>query len=130
MAEESAIERWVTKHALEDYGVESTKFGYDGWPDRLFWVPAPLLLIEFKAPGEQPGPRQSYRINKLKRLGYDVEVHNNRESALEAIIKRVKRARHHARGTVQTATAEVGTARVPEEGGQVPHRARVRRPVP
>lgn len=88
---EATIEQWVKEQAKVRYGVESAKWGKDGWPDDLFFVPGGKpLVIEFKAPGEPPMPRQAYRIQFLRRLGYDVEVHDDREKALESIRARVE----------------------------------------
>jgi hypothetical protein len=91
MAAESQIERRVCEKIEQDYGVENTKFGYDGWPDRIFWLPdGRPFFIEFKAGGETPDPRQKHRIDRLRKLGYDVEVHDDYQTAYSAIESRVK----------------------------------------
>jgi hypothetical protein len=88
---EATIERWVEKQAKIRHGIESAKWGQDGWPDRVFFLPGGKpLVIEFKAPGEAPSERQAYRVGFLQQLGYDVEVHDDREQALEAIRSRVE----------------------------------------
>lgn len=57
-----------------------------GWPDTLFLIPGGRpLFIEFKWPGERPEPKQVYMITLLHNLGYDVQVHDNVEEALDAI---------------------------------------------
>lgn len=87
---EATIERWVTVQARARYGVESVKWGQDGWPDRVFLLPeGKPLLIEFKAPGGVLSPRQKHRIEALQRVGYDVQVHDDRERALAAIAWRL-----------------------------------------
>jgi len=96
MGAESALERAVARDAHTGYGVESLKFtplGETGIPDRWFLIPGGRpFLIEFKAPGEEPKPKQDYWIAKLRRLGYDVEVHDTYEGALEAIVLRLRKA--------------------------------------
>lgn len=88
---EASIERWVTEKAVSQYGVQSAKWGVSGWPDRVFLLPGGKpLLIEFKAPGAALMPRQAYRADFLKRMGYDVECYDNRDLALKAIGDRVR----------------------------------------
>ena len=93
--------------------------GQRSWPDRTFWIPlqspsattkaladeaeewqasghkshlrifATPFLIEFKRPGEEPTPLQWDTIKHLRAAGYDVEVHDSKESAIAAIQKRL-----------------------------------------
>ena len=66
---EAKVERKVCDDALKKLGVPSFKWGVDGWPDRIFLIPGGRpFFIEFKAPGEEPNPRQAFRI-KCLRLG-------------------------------------------------------------
>ena len=88
---ESPIETWVVAQARAN-GIESIKLqapygrGETSYPDRQFFVPGGRpLLIEFKRPGDDPDPKQEYIHGLLRTLGYDVQVHDNRETALEAI---------------------------------------------
>lgn len=91
---ESKVERPVCRVAEQELGVTQTKLvtpGDTGWPDRIFWLPGGRpFLIEFKAPGEEPTPLQQHRIGHLKKLGYDVEVHDDEDTALQAIRKRLE----------------------------------------
>lgn len=91
---EAKIEQWVCDQAFKLYLVEAIKLnlgGNNGWPDRLFWIPGGRpFLIEFKRPGEPAEPLQGYIHAKLKKLGYDVEVYDDRDTALEAIRRRVE----------------------------------------
>jgi len=88
MAAESKIEQTVCARALREYGVENIKLRANGWPDRLFLIPGGrALMIEFKAPGLTPEPLQVYVHGKLKKLGYQVETHDNVDQALQAIAK-------------------------------------------
>lgn len=91
---EAKIERWVCAQAEARYGVISIKLGISGWPDRMHLIAGGRpFLIEYKAPGQAPRPRQDERIKTLERLGYDVEVHDNRDEAIAAIERRVFNAK-------------------------------------
>ena len=69
----------------------------EGWPDRLFLIPGgQALFIEFKAPGERPSPLQQYRIDYLKAIGFQVEVHDDADKAIQSIAKRSKAAGQRA----------------------------------
>ena len=93
---ELPIEKWVVDEAAKR-GVQSLKLGhrYDtGWPDRIFWIPGGRpLMIEFKRPGEFLEPKQEYLCGVLRTLGYEVEIHDNRERALAAIFHALDAAR-------------------------------------
>lgn len=60
-------------------------------PDYIFWIPggAPLL-IEFKRPGTTPTPLQTHTYEQYMKLGYDVQVHDTKESAIQALKYRIK----------------------------------------
>lgn len=90
---EATVEQWVCDEAWTRHGVPNLKLGQHGWPDRLFLIPGGRpLLIEFKAPGEEPRPRQAERHRTLRKLGYDVEVHDDKAQALEAVLTALRRA--------------------------------------
>lgn len=92
---ESKIERRVCRDAKRLLGVLSEKFKAinNGYPDRIFLIPGGKpLFIEFKAPGEEPGPLQLYRHEILRKLGYQVEVHDDYEIAFQAISNAVETA--------------------------------------
>lgn len=86
---ESSIQADTCRDALKLYGIRYSKLvtpGDTGWPDDLFWIPGGRpLLVEFKKEGEEPRPKQVHVHKILKDLGYDVETHDNRESALASI---------------------------------------------
>lgn len=46
-------------------------------------------MVEFKRPGEVPTPLQTVSIRQWQQDGYDVEVHDTKESAIAAIQKRM-----------------------------------------
>lgn len=95
---ETDIEEWVVDQAAL-LGVPSLKLnlkGNRGWPDRIFLIPGGRpLFIEFKRPGEEPRKLQQQRHRILRKLGYDVEVHEERHAALDAV--RQARDRAHPR---------------------------------
>lgn len=79
---------WARRH-----GCRCTKLqgmGNRAEPDYLFRIPGGRpFLIEFKRPGECPTPLQTVSINSWLADGYDVEVHDTKESAIAAIKKRM-----------------------------------------
>tara|TARA_B100000678_G_scaffold287994_2_gene295609 strand:+ start:16947 stop:17279 length:333 start_codon:yes stop_codon:yes gene_type:complete len=90
---EKRIEGNVVKRALYELQIASIPvkllLGSDtGWPDQLFLLGfGRVLFIEFKDPDGALEPKQIYKIQILKDLGYDVQVHDNEEQALEAIAR-------------------------------------------
>lgn len=89
---ESKIERDACGDALHKLRVPNMKMlhtgGETGWPDRIFFIEGGRpLLVEFKRPGEKDdtSPRQEYIHSILRELGYDVQVHDNEDEALEAV---------------------------------------------
>lgn len=89
---EATVENKVVKDA-KAIGVLSIKMKLSldaGWPDRLFLTPLRPFWIEFKLPGEPPRPLQDYKIGILRGLGYDVEVHDDYDEAMNAIRRRLK----------------------------------------
>jgi hypothetical protein len=90
---ESSIERSVARRCRVK-SVKLKDLGAAGYPDRLFFVPGGRpLLIEFKRPGEVPGPLQEYTHRQLRRLGYQVEVYDDIATALRAIARAVAAAK-------------------------------------
>ncbi len=86
---ESRIERAVCKRALSEMGIDNIKLapaGKNGFPDRMFFIPGGRpLLIEFKKPGEDARPLQKGRARILGDLGYNVEICDDEEKALNLI---------------------------------------------
>jgi hypothetical protein len=92
--DEITLERTVCRRMLEEYGVSNIKINTmsnTGYPDRLFFIPGGKpLLVEFKAPGEELKPKQAHIHRNLKRLGYNVQVHDNEAEAIKAIVKMMR----------------------------------------
>lgn len=77
-------------------GVENLKLnvqGSVGWPDRMFLVPGGRpLFIEFKRPGAKPRAVQMHIHDRLRELGYQVEVHDDIGEAVKSIARAVEAA--------------------------------------
>ena len=86
---EKHIEREVVSRA-KLRGITSIKLNTEsgrGWPDRMFLIPGGRpLFIEFKRPGGRVSPRQTMIHDRLQKLGYDVEVHDDVDEAFRSII--------------------------------------------
>jgi len=94
---ERLIEKRTVAKAQKEFKITALKLnvaGRRGYPDRMFLIPGGKpFFIEFKRPGSVPTSLQSYTIKNLQNLGYDVEIHNNVEEALQAIGRRMEAAR-------------------------------------
>lgn len=94
---EASIENQACDRIMALYGITNLKLnlrGNNGWPDRIFFIPGGRpLLIEFKRPGEEPEPLQRHRHDLLKRLNYDIEVHDTVDGAVRAVAKALAAAR-------------------------------------
>ena len=92
--QEKRIEVNVCKAALLDLRIANIPLKLhlgtqNGWPDRLFLLGhGAVLFIEFKDPykGELE-PLQIRNHEMLRSLGYNVQVHDNKVDALEAITR-------------------------------------------
>lgn len=83
--------RWATKNSVK----VKTKLRSERL-DRWFLLPGGRpFIIEFKRKDKKPSKLQEHEINELKRLGYDIEVHECAEEAIAAIKKRVEATRLH-----------------------------------
>ncbi len=91
---ETTVETKVVKAVKDRWQVHGIKLElrHDaGWPDRLFAIPGGKpFFVEFKAFGKTLQPLQEKRIADLKDWGYDVEVHDTYDGAMEAIRVRVE----------------------------------------
>lgn len=78
---------WARAH-----GCRATKLqgpGNRSQPDYIFRIPGGRpFLIEFKRPGEVPTPLQARTIGEWLADGYDVEVHDTKETAIAALKNR------------------------------------------
>lgn len=86
---ESTVEKKVCKYAKDKLGIINIKVkaaGKRGYPDRMFFIPGGKpLFIEFKKPGEDARPLQKYIHRILGDLGYEVQVHDDFQKAINII---------------------------------------------
>lgn len=133
---ESSIERAACARVRKLYGVESVKLnigGNAGYPDRLFLIPGGRpLFVEFKRPGGKLTKMQKHVHGKLRRAGYDVQVHDDVAKAVGAVFLKCGTA-GYLREQFSTAqyvdlrnaewAAALDAARRPKARGKVPRRA-------
>lgn len=85
-----------------------------GWPDRMFIIPGGRpLFVEFKRPGEEPEPKQEHIHEVLKKLGYNVEVHDSVDGVVSAVTRALEAA-HRAKERDEVSTR----TRVRNSGGR------------
>lgn len=81
---EKDIESYLVRRVREAGG-RAYKFvspGNDGVPDRLICLPGgAAVFAELKAPGQKPRPLQMVQIERLRALGFRVEVVDSRAGA-------------------------------------------------
>ena len=88
MVRERDIERKLKKR-VEGMGGICFKFlsGESGVPDRLcLFYPGRVVFVELKRPGEKPRPLQQRQIDKIRKLGFRVEVIDS-EQGIEELIQ-------------------------------------------
>lgn len=99
---ESQIESTVAARALSELGVFSIKIKAAqerGYPDRLFLIPNGVpLFIEFKRRGKKPEPYQTMIHKRLRHANYQVQVHDDIESAMQSIRAAMEASAVHAQG--------------------------------
>jgi hypothetical protein len=62
-----------------------------GWPDMMVvWECGGVLFVEFKRPGEKPRRIQEHVHKLLRSLGFEVQVHDNIDTAVEQITGYIK----------------------------------------
>jgi hypothetical protein len=85
--QEARTEKKVCDYLLKQSGITNSKLAIGGgYPDRIFWAPGGRpILVEFKAPGEVPEPRQLEVHKRLRALGYEVQVHDEFNAAIHGI---------------------------------------------
>ena len=92
---EKDIERRVCEK-VKQFGILNIKMSTHtetGWPDRMFVIPGGRpLFIEFKVPGGKLSKRQFYIHKVLEVFGYQVQTHDNEESAIRAISEAIRSA--------------------------------------
>jgi len=87
MVRERDIERKLKKR-VEGMGGICFKFisSVSGVPDRLVLMAGGrIVFVELKRPGEKPRPLQQRQIEKIRKLGFRVEVIDSEEGIEELI---------------------------------------------
>ena len=96
---ERDIERKLKKR-VESTGGWCLKFlsSVSGVPDRICLFPyGRIIFVELKRHGEHPRPLQIKQINKIKKLGFRVEVIDS-ELGIEELIKSVEDGKENNKG--------------------------------
>lgn len=80
---ESSIEQdsWKIAESRGWFRVKIMRTSKCGFPDHYFIRNGITILVEFKAPGEQPSPQQKKRIWQLRKHGARVEIIDNVKQA-------------------------------------------------
>jgi hypothetical protein len=82
--------QWSRETGTPVHYLKLTILGNRGWPDRiLLWKNKGVMFVEFKRPGEEPRKLQLYVHELLTSLGFEVQVHDNVDVAVEAIKAKV-----------------------------------------
>lgn len=76
---ESSVEKAFVRKC-DKLGVWQIKVGMDAMPDRL--AISKTVWVEFKRPKEVPRKNQEVTIDRLRKLGYRVEVIDNSKDAI------------------------------------------------
>ena len=84
---ESPVVKWAKKA-----GIKVKKKVFADQLDRWFFFPSGHLYIqEYKVPGKKLTPLQQMEIEELLQLGFDVEVHDDKDTAIAALRLRAAR---------------------------------------
>lgn len=85
------LKKWLRQTGIWGEYLKLSVLGFRGWPDRLIvWEGGNVLFIEFKQPGEEPRALQVYVHEKLRKMGFTVEVHDDRAIALDSIKAKIR----------------------------------------
>lgn len=91
--------KWAKAQGIEHQRMSFARGVKRAFPDDCFLVPGGRpLFIEFKAPGEEPTPLQTYRGCRLLELGYDICWTDCPDQARREILSRMGAAPLHAAG--------------------------------
>lgn len=86
MANEKLIEKNLKKgvEKLDGWCIKFWPLSLGGFPDRIILIPfSKIFFVELKSTGEQPEPLQKVQINRLRRMGFRVDVIDRQEQLNE-----------------------------------------------
>ena len=82
----SRLNQWARDKGIKLSYLKLTIPGNRGYPDRLILADGGrAIFVEFKRPGEVPRKLQVYTHEWLKELGFEVQVHDTVDGAMEKI---------------------------------------------
>ena len=82
---------WAKEHGRQLEVIKLKAAGSKGLPDRLLlWDGGGVLFVEFKQPGKKPTKYQLHIHDTLRRLGFEVQVHDNIAIAVEQITAKIQ----------------------------------------
>jgi hypothetical protein len=82
----SRLNQWARDKGIKLSYLKLTIPGNRGYPDRLILADGGrAIFVEFKRPGETPRKLQVYTHEWLKELGFEVQVHDTVDGAMEKI---------------------------------------------
>lgn len=85
---EQAVQRWATQHGLLYIKLELQH--HKGQPDDMFYLPGGRpILMEFKAPGEEPDPLQEFTHQQLRYLGYEIYVIDDPQEGVKILANKL-----------------------------------------
>jgi hypothetical protein len=102
--------KWGVKEGILIEVLKLNVVGRRGWPDRMIlWQGEHVLFIEFKRPGEEARPLQSYIHQVLRRMGFSIAVFEDTKKALD-----------YAQAKIRATTPPNGSPDPTDEGGGSP----------
>lgn len=81
------LKKWALSQGLQDeiFYLKFSPRGTVGWPDRIILWRGGLMFVEFKRPGEKPAGLQKHIHQQLRKLGFEVNVYDDSDTALDEI---------------------------------------------
>lgn len=99
------LQRWCQGHRIQMAVLKLNVAGRRGWPDRqIMWDGGNIVFIEFKKPGEEARPLQSYIHHEIRQMGFEIAVHDNTDAALDWVKAQIR--------------ASASTTKSPDVGGE------------
>lgn len=85
------LTKWGREENIRVMTIKLNLRGRRGFPDRLvLWEGGGILFIEFKRKGEEPRKLQEVIHEQLRAMGFIVEVHDDRHTALASVQAKIR----------------------------------------